>query len=388
MRRFIIAVLWVGIPVSVLAMPFSWQVQDAVPGNLVSVHSDYNQGQVFFAVSSSGQLFRSRNSGDTWSEIATPESKALTLLTRDPAHRESWYAATAADSIHEIWYTSDNGSSWQFRSSHADTIRYISASPIAAGHVLAAFNESDSGSLRVEKSEDAGASWHAVLTTPDPGYPPIWHTTSVWQVHFGTYASYDYGESWENQSSKAVAACGHNIPPSLYALSVQGLFQSQDNLETWWPLLLDPVDVIALNPRNSKMILTGRIQGTDTPVLHYSSNGGTEFSNWTTGLPGSIRHVILGSDWMFFAIADGHLYRYDERPADLDGTNRVDGGDLVILSTAFGTASGEPGFNSNADLNHDGMVDGADLVILSAVFGHRFYYDEDDEPGDFPGTGD
>ena len=54
---------------------------------------------------------------------------------------------------------------------------------------------------------------------------------------------------------------------------------------------------------------------------------------------------------------------------DLDGSGRVDIGDLVRLALAFGARTGDDRFDSAADINGDGIVDGFDLNILSEFFG-------------------
>ena len=48
---------------------------------------------------------------------------------------------------------------------------------------------------------------------------------------------------------------------------------------------------------------------------------------------------------------------------DLDGSRTVDGADLGLLLSAWGTAS------AAADLNHDGTVNGADLGLLLSAWG-------------------
>ena len=50
----------------------------------------------------------------------------------------------------------------------------------------------------------------------------------------------------------------------------------------------------------------------------------------------------------------------------------VDSADLAILSSAFATAEGDPGYVKAADLNNDGIVDGFDLGLLAASFGLVF----------------
>jgi hypothetical protein len=54
---------------------------------------------------------------------------------------------------------------------------------------------------------------------------------------------------------------------------------------------------------------------------------------------------------------------------DIDGSGRVDGGDLIRLGLAFGASKQDTRFNPRADLDQNGVIDGADLAALAALFG-------------------
>ncbi len=56
-------------------------------------------------------------------------------------------------------------------------------------------------------------------------------------------------------------------------------------------------------------------------------------------------------------------------PADVTGDGEIDGVDVVRISVAFGSMTGEPRFNSTVDFDDSGLVDGADLAILASDFG-------------------
>jgi len=56
-------------------------------------------------------------------------------------------------------------------------------------------------------------------------------------------------------------------------------------------------------------------------------------------------------------------------PGDVDGDGDVDLSDLALLLAAYGTSSGQPGYNPDADLDADGDVDLADLALLLAHYG-------------------
>jgi len=64
---------------------------------------------------------------------------------------------------------------------------------------------------------------------------------------------------------------------------------------------------------------------------------------------------------------------FNERRADIDASGRVGGRDLLYWQNAFGTASGDPGYDVDADLNGDGLVDGADLSLLAVWHGTIFF---------------
>jgi PKD repeat protein len=55
--------------------------------------------------------------------------------------------------------------------------------------------------------------------------------------------------------------------------------------------------------------------------------------------------------------------------ADMDQSGRVDGFDLSDLGRAFGTGTGDPGYDVTIDLSRDGLIDGDDLALLAAAFG-------------------
>jgi hypothetical protein len=54
---------------------------------------------------------------------------------------------------------------------------------------------------------------------------------------------------------------------------------------------------------------------------------------------------------------------------DVNGDNRVDGADLILLGLHFGALRGTANYSAAADCNSDGAIDGLDLAILAANFG-------------------
>ena len=49
---------------------------------------------------------------------------------------------------------------------------------------------------------------------------------------------------------------------------------------------------------------------------------------------------------------------------DINGDDKVDIDDLILLGQAWGTYPGDPGYNSAADINDNGEIDIDDLILL------------------------
>ena len=65
----------------------------------------------------------------------------------------------------------------------------------------------------------------------------------------------------------------------------------------------------------------------------------------------------------------GYHYSRFASICDLDGSGRIDGIDLSIFSTAFGTGEGDWRYNTSADFDRNGVIDGEDLALFSSCFG-------------------
>jgi hypothetical protein len=59
-------------------------------------------------------------------------------------------------------------------------------------------------------------------------------------------------------------------------------------------------------------------------------------------------------------------------PGDVDGTGRVDMGDVVSILKAFGSTVGQPNYNPNCDIENTGKVDMSDVVIALRNFGQHY----------------
>ncbi len=368
------------------AMPFGWRPIDAVfPSPVRDLHVDPRSPGVVYALTDSGLVLGSTDFGTTWEPRNTSPQTVFSLLAVDSSRKETLYgfAPDSPEGSNSIWISGDAGRNWTFAGSSPGTLRSIAPSPFIPGLLLAATGAPGSTLLI---SDDEGHSWTDIGIQSDSA-SPIWHSTAQWMSFFGVHFSDDYGKTWTERSRKEISACGFQIPPKLFSVSKAGVFYSLDQGRSWWPINQIANDTIFLNPNNPDQILIGtsnQESTSDPPILRLSVDGGKTFNDWNSGLVHPVTDCVMPADWMFLCVQSGKVYAYNETRADLDSSRRVDGGDLAVLSIAFGSRSGDPLYAPDADFNADGAIDGSDLAILSSLWGHRFYYDEPKTPGDFP----
>ncbi|MBN1550348.1 hypothetical protein JW979_02715 [bacterium] len=390
MKRVIYCFWIVLITFPVMAMPFRWRPLTSQPeDHIIAVRVDQNSLGTLMALSMMGKLYRSEDWGSSWVPIQMPNERyGVRYITAHPVFKNTWIASTSNDMSEGsiFWLSEDKGNSWNFLSEYPKETKYL----IVSHHIPDLFllvcknaNHTDDSLLR---SVDGGLSWISLFDAPESDTPPFWHPTTPWQVYWSTYQSKTYGDTWENTSSKLLVGGGFTIPPPLFAADKTGLYYSLDDFKSWWPLLNTPSNFLCVNKNYPGQLLTGIInpQGNGEGSLYYSNNNGNSFASWSEGMPDYFSDVAIAADWLFFACRNGIIYTYDERPADLDGSERIDGGDLAILSSAFGAQLGDENYESDLDLNLDGSIDGNDLTILSQLWGHRLSYEATEPPGDFP----
>jgi hypothetical protein len=374
------------IAVPAIGMPIPWKLSTTMPPEDIRfIQTDYDDPGSLMALSTSGNLFHSTNWGTSWTSKNLSVDLVAQSVFEQPRQEGGFYVPCLdAAGDPSLWFTPDSGDSWQNLGSLPGSLSHLAVSPHIPGLLLGTFPQ-DGDRISLKRSETNGEVWNEVLNQAIGSVPVVWHPTSSWQAYWGQYRSTDFGITWQSGNSKDPIAGGYDIPPSIYAATSDGLFASKDDLTSWWPLLTSPVNSVCLNPRDPEQILTGFLNPLShtPPAIFFSNDAGETFAPWSDGILTPISNLTIAADWLFFGFSEGAVYVYDERLADLDGSRRVDGGDLVILALAFGTTAGDSRFNPEADLNSDGIVDGNDLVILSMLWGHRFYYDKE-TPGDFP----
>ncbi len=79
--------------------------------------------------------------------------------------------------------------------------------------------------------------------------------------------------------------------------------------------------------------------------------------------------TVVNPDGQTATLAGALQIAFQPARADINGSGRVDGTDLVMFAAAFGSDEGSSNYVAAADLNADGYVDGLDLALLAPLFG-------------------
>lgn len=162
--------------------------------------------------------------------------------------------------------------------------------------------------------------------------------------------------------------CLSNANPIAYGLGgnlasqsvVQGVIELQDYIPD----------------EQGSVVTVELIQGGTTLETRQVTLGAGGTYNFATNLAGSYDIGFKGSHWLRRVVSGVNLAPSTPATADssllngdCDGDNEVGISDYSQLSQAFGTFSGDPGWNAAADLNGDDEVSIGDYAVLSANYG-------------------
>ena len=113
-------------------------------------------------------------------------------------------------------------------------------------------------------------------------------------------------------------------------------------------------------------------------TIYVSDNGGP-FAPWLSNVTSTQAYYVgsLPHTYGFYSIAQDNAGNQENKttadatthvpqmPGDVNGDGKINCADIGLVKAAFGTRTGQPGFNASADVNHDGVVNVLDLAIVS-----------------------
>jgi photosystem II stability/assembly factor-like uncharacterized protein len=257
-------------------------------------------------------LFRTRNGGARWQEIASPlprnqmcvhcsvwgDGYAMSFAI-DPNHAKTIYAAWArAPKPSKLFVSNDGGDSW--RRVAMSTPLSISALVLTASGTLLATDQSQIGMFR---SSDGGATWRpAGLSnemigglSPDPGSTAVYATTSNGASVFRTS---DGGNTWQPVSANFAwsgAVTDPNNPATVYAAN-NAVVKSTDRGQTWAAadkgIVSTFIPALAFVPGSSATLYAA----TDDGRVFTSTDGGRAWRGGSAVVAGWTRLTALAVD--------------------------------------------------------------------------------------------
>ena len=269
-------------------MPFTSDVQS------LAINSS---GHIFAGIAFSGEVYRSVDNGDTWRQVALPNTYVQSLAINSSGHI---FVGTSGG----VFRSSDNGDTWKQGGSAFTSVQSLAIN--SSGHIFAATSHG-----LVFRSIDNGDTWE-YLTLPPNTVVRTFAINSSGRIFAGAgngvFRSTDNGDTWKqvgwpfvsNAQSLAINSRGH-----IFAGTSSGVFRSTDNGDTWEQGGLPFTYVRSFAINSSGHIFAG----TDVGVFRSPDNGDTwwrvgSISSQSLSINSS-GHIFAGTDVSVFRSIDG-----------------------------------------------------------------------------------
>lgn len=310
-------------------------------------------------------VFRSNDAGDSWTLISPPEHKDIRNIESiavDPKDPNVVYAGT----WHLAWKTNDGGKNWkQINRGMIDDsdVFSIIVDPNQPNVVFA------SACSGIYKSQTAGELFHKVPGIPfssrrtrvlkqDPSNPNIVYAGTT----EGLWRTTDLGQTWKRVSAANVIVNDvllHPSDPNMVMLATDriGVLVSKDSTRSFSSSNRGyshrQVASILVDNKNSNRLYAGTLNDREFGGVFVSEDGGNRWQQMSAGLGGhdvfQIRQDDQGS---LFAATNGGLFRYNAKsklwmkvlPSRMDQRLRV--ADIEITGPAWYLASGDGLYSS------------------------------------------
>ncbi|MFA6033509.1 MAG: hypothetical protein WC889_11475, partial [Myxococcota bacterium] len=268
---------------------WGWNWKERRPGFFIKAMASSSSGEVLTALESGGSVYRSNDSGVTWSRLGSSDSYKFSGIASSADGNE-----LAGYKDNGYVYTSQNGGyTWTERKGSGGR-KWSSLFLSENGEKLVA-----SGEDFIITSADNGATW-SELTLPEKGVYGVAASADGVRLAAGfyenaqiggnIYTSTDMGVSWEKRDNDRSRDWGGSVSVSdsgdkiaVTANDAYGYY-SKDRGETWvgirYPDLQTPSDIfLKLSGDGSTMVfLVKNTEGITGDTVFISHDGG---ENWT-----------------------------------------------------------------------------------------------------------
>jgi len=252
-------------------------------------------------VATNESLYKSRDSGATWSKVTTDLSSFRVLtLGVDPWSPANIFAGTMGDAVYK---SHDGGQSWLPHNAglkeHVSVVNQFVFHPsdpdtIYTATTVGIFRSTDGGRLWIERMHGMKEVHYVVTIAIDPHNPDVMYAGTTG----GVYKTTDGTANWQlvnnglipKEKLDAAMALKVNTlvtdpmrPGTVYAGTTSGLFKTVDAGASWKRIekgLADTyISVLLIDPSNPAVLYAGTRKG-----VQKTTDGGETWANATQGL--------------------------------------------------------------------------------------------------------
>ncbi len=340
-----------------------WHAIGPFGGAAEVVRADPNHAGTVLAATRDGLLYRSTDSGASWTHLAFPAelSGTLHVLEIDRRRPGVWYVGIESDIAWNsgLYRTVDGGASWTLlpglkgKAVWSLAIWEINPQVMAAGAADGIFLSRDDGESWRRISPQENAELRPVVALAfDPVHSEVLYAGTT---HL-PWRTIDGGATWQSihdgmldDSDVFSISVNPSRPPIVYASACSGAYRSI-TAGRQWTRLATPVSafrtyLVTLDPRHPDTVFAATSAG-----LLKSSNAGAAFHKVSGASVKSIAFDPSRPGWMYFASATAGLMVSTDGGETLRESNRgfanrtvtgISGaGGLLYVSTAYDTGAG------------------------------------------------
>lgn len=279
-----------------------------INSSITKLAFDPQNREVVYAGSFSGGVYKSENSGSSWTNILSKISVYDLLV--NPGDGKIIFAAGIYAGQGLVLKTTDGGASWQQvynESSKDNPVRTISFSPTAPNQIIIG---TDSGNLI--KSSDSGLSWQLVNNFKDPINGLYWRQDGIYVLlkNKGLYKGQQTGADYVQLSADLTKSSLYDFGTAnlafnqayvdiystslIYLATSRGLYKSSTGGSSWQLIGL-PVEQDTANARTVQVAPTSSniVFTAVGKVIYKSTDGGNSWQTQNIATTGYIDTILV-----------------------------------------------------------------------------------------------